>query len=394
MTGAGRLGRRALLLLAFLALSGACSTSPPTPPSAAIVIGVDVSLDTADQEAATAVVGAVRSLLESRYHGRVEGVPVSVRVLDDSILGRPDPARGEANLRALVADRRVLGVVGPIQSSVAIGEIPVATAAHLVLVSPTTTSGCLTHAGNDCDGLAARLRGPGPVSYFRLPATDDAVGDAASRFALAGLRVGPVAVGSDGTAYGRGLADGFAGDFKSQGGRIAVRNDFDPHSKADLDGFLQAALAGGANAVFFGGRDAGGACLVRASMTAVLGVEAPFLGGESILTAACLKDAGSATSNLFGLGAGPADAFANASADAAGLLLAAISRAIKANGGNTPTREDVRAQVAHATYEGHWGKFGFDANGDSTLRLYTAWSVTGSPPAWTPLKTIELPPRG
>ena len=393
MTGGGRLGRRALLLLAALGLNGACSTAPPTAAPSAIVIGIDVSRDTADQEAALAVAGGVRALLESRYHGRVEGVPVGVRVLDDSTLGRPDPAHGEANLRALVADRRVLGVVGPIQSSVAVGEIPVATAAHLALVSPTTTSGCLTHPGNECDGLAARLRGSGPVAYFRLPAADDAVGEAASRFALSALRVGSVAVGSDGTAYGRALADGFAADFKAQGGRIAVRNDLDPHSKPDLDGFLQAALAGGANAVFFGGRDAGGACLVRASMTAVLGAEAPFLGGEAIVTPACVKDAGPVTANVFAIAAGPADALTNGSADAAGVLLAAISRAIKANGGNTPSREEVRAQVARGTYEGHWGKFGFDANGDSTLRLYTAWSVTGTPPTWTALKTIELPTR-
>ena len=43
-----------------------------------------------------------------------------------------------------------------------------------------------------------------------------------------------------------------------------------------------------------------------------------------------------------------------------------------------------------SAYQGHWGKFGFDANGDTTLRIYSVWTAIGTPPSWTRLKTIQL----
>ena len=385
--------RRTLPLIASLALLAGCSTAPPASPTAAIVIGVAVTRDTADQAAAESVVTAVRSIVDSRYHGRVQGVPVSVRVLDDSTQGRPDPVRAAANLRTLIADPHVLGVVGPLQSSIAVTEIPVAAAAHLVLVSPGNTNGCLTHVGGDCQDLATQLRGGRPVSYFRVLSTDDAQGEAAASFAAGSLKTGPVAVGSDGSAYGTSLAENFAAALKKQGGLVAVRRNLDPHSKTDVAAFLQAAATTGAKAIFFGGRDTGGACQVRAAMAAVLTPEAPFLGGDAIITPACLKDAGPGMSGLYGVSTGPdvEDPLAASSQDAAGALLEAISRAIKVSGGNSPTREEVRRQMAQTSaYPGHWGKFGFDAHGDTTLRIYSVWTAIGTPPSWNRLKTIQL----
>ena len=55
-----------------------------------------------------------------------------------------DPAQGAQNITALAADSSVMGVVGPFNSSVALAEIPKATAAHLALISPSNTNPCLT----------------------------------------------------------------------------------------------------------------------------------------------------------------------------------------------------------------------------------------------------------
>lgn len=390
----GTLSGRYLIALATFGLLAACSTAPPVAPTVAIVIGVDISQDTSDPAAADSVAAAVRTIVETRYHGRVEGIPVSVRVLDDSTGGRPDPARASSNMHSFVNDSHVLGVVGPIQSNLAVTEIPLAAAAHLVLVSPSNTNGCLTHAGGDCEDLATQLHGRWPVSYFQVLATDDAQGEAAAVFADGSLRASAAAVGSDGGAYGKALAEDFASALKKRGGIVAVRRDLDPHSKTDLDAFLQAGATAGAKAVFFGGRDAGGACLVRAAMASLLPPETAFLGGGAIITSTCLKDAGPPGSGLYAISTGPDlnDGRSAAAEDAAGALLEAISRAIKAEGGNSPTREEVRSQMAATRdYPGHWGRFGFDANGDTTLRVYTVWSATGSPLAWARLKTVRLP---
>jgi len=388
---AGRPTGAACAAIASLLVLLACSGTPPVGSTSGIVIGVDVSRDTSDPAAADSVTAAVRALVETRYHGRLEGIPVTVRVLDDSAQGRPDPARAAANMRALVADPLVLGVVGPIQSNLAVAQIPIASAAHLVLVSPANTNACLTHPGTDCEDLATRLRGGRPVSYFRVLTTDDGLGEAAAAFAAG---IGPVAVGSDASPYGRAVAESFATALRKQGGVVAVRAGLDPRSKPDLDKFLEAAASAGARAVFFGGRDSGGACLVRASMPATLPPTTPFLGGDAILSPTCLKDAGSDLAGLFAVSTGP-DSEASvglAAADAAGALLEAIAQTIKANGGNLPSREEVRSRMARTTaYPGHWGRFGFDANGDTTLRIYTVWTASGTPPAWTRLKSIQLP---
>src|SRR5438477_12350731 len=47
-----------------------------------------------------------------------------------------DPAKGAENITALAADASVVGVLGPFNSSVALAEIPIASQAHLILVSP------------------------------------------------------------------------------------------------------------------------------------------------------------------------------------------------------------------------------------------------------------------
>lgn len=382
----------ALLLVAFV--PGACSTAPAVGPGTAVVIGVDVPRGSAFQAEADLVVGAVRGIVESRYHGRLEGVPVTVRVLDDTLGGRPDAGRGASNLRTLALDPHVLGVVGPLQSNVAVAEIPVASAAHLVLVSPAASNACLTRTTGGCDDLAAQLRGGRPTSFFRTVSPDDGEVEAAALLATGTLGAGSVAVASDGDSYGRVLADAFAVNLRRLGGTVVIRRDLSPRSRPEVDTFLKDAAAGGARAVFFAGRDAGGACLVRAASADLKPGGLPFLGPDGILSPVCLKDAGPDLGSVYALSSGQAaeSSVADAAEDAAGALLEAIARAVKSAGGNQPTREEVRSQMARTrAYEGHGGAFGFDANGDSTLRAYTVWSAVGKPPAWTRLKTIRLP---
>jgi branched-chain amino acid transport system substrate-binding protein len=56
--------------------------------------------------------------------------------------------------------------------------------------------------------------------------------------------------------------------------------------------------------------------------------------------------------------------------DAANLVLDAVRRAIDDAGGSQPSREQVLAEVARTTsYQGLTGRIGFDAQGDTTLRL-------------------------
>ena len=64
--------------------------------------------------------------------------------------------------------------------------------------------------------------------------------------------------------------------------------------------------------------------------------------------------------------------------DAANALMAAIGRAVK-NANGTPSREQVRAEMAKTTgFKGVIGTYDFDKNGDTSLKIVSIYVVTGS----------------
>jgi ABC-type branched-subunit amino acid transport system substrate-binding protein len=60
--------------------------------------------------------------------------------------------------------------------------------------------------------------------------------------------------------------------------------------------------------------------------------------------------------------------------------MTAIGNAIKGNGGNAPTRKQVRDEMAKiTTFQGVIGNYGFDPNGDTTLKIVSIYIVQNSP---------------
>ena len=68
--------------------------------------------------------------------------------------------------------------------------------------------------------------------------------------------------------------------------------------------------------------------------------------------------------------------------DSAGVLYAAIDRAIKAAGGTLPARDSVVTEIAATTaFPGAIGTFGFDTAGDTSLRIVSVFESRSSDPA-------------
>src|SRR5207245_11734097 len=151
----------------------------------------------------------------------------------------------------------------------------------------------------------------------------------------------------------------------------------------------------------------------RSQASGIFAVDTPYMGGDGLETAQCLKDAGTMASGIYAAVAAPNAEQIPASAsiisgfkasfkqkddfgaytmpayDCAKILIAAIGRAIKANGGNMPTREAVRAEVAKTTeFVGALGKTSFDANGDSSQQIISISQATGSPLDWKWVKQL------
>ena len=387
-----------------------------------IKIGVDLPLSGVEGHAGTPALNGVRFFVQQ--HPILDGFNVVISARDDAVNGIHDPQLGVGNVQAFIADPLVLGMIGPFDSNVARAQIPAANQAHLAMVSPATSSRCLTKepflpAGLNptrtpisCKtaGLPSPkdLRPSGGNNYFRLATTDDLQGPAAAEYAYRDLHLLRVAVLSDHEAYGQALANSFAERFVHLGGNVVTQLDFTPAPTLDVSAFMHQAKREGAQAVYFGGVTANQGCIIRAKMASVFdtGETTPYLGGDGIAQdPACLSDAGANAAGIYATvpaanpdripGAtaaiaafkaaypNPADygAYTIPGYDAAGVLYDALHRAITATGGKRPARDTVVAALSvTSAFSGAMGTFGFDPAGDTTLRMVSIFEATATNP--------------
>ena len=385
-------------------------------PAQVIRIGVDLPLTGAEARAAMPALNGIRYYVQQ--HPTLDGFAIVLSASDDSTGGLPDPNRGADNVRAFREDPLVAAVIGPFDSNVARAEIPVTNSALLAMVSPVTSSPCLTqdvylpaalslsHAAVTCKdaGLPAAndLHTSGSNNYFRLAPTDQLQGPAAADHLFKTLQLFRAAVISDHEAYGQALANSFTTRYTKLGGSVVGRLDLD--SSADPVAFLRKMRADGAQAVYYGGVTANRGCAIRAEMLDAFGTDVtiPFLGGDGIAEdPACVRDAGANFAGMYATvpavdpsvlpSAAPVitgfkSAYPNPSDygrytviayDAAAVVYDAIDRAITASGGTRPARALVLAMLAATSgLGGATGTIRFDANGDTTHRVI---SIVESP---------------
>jgi len=273
-------------------------------------------------------------------------------------------------------------------------------------MSPSNTAECLTQTFKYCSPQPAALRPSGKNNYFRIAAPDTVQGPAMADYILNTLKLTKVAVFSDNETFGKGVADNFVKRFTAKGGTVTNRSDFDWKTTNDFKPFINEAKAKGAQAIYAGATSATKGCIVRSQMTGILDV--PFTGPDGIGDDQCLKDAGSNTANMYHTNAA-GDASQNPAAastvaafkqaypkasdlgaytfpayDCAFILLDAVKRAIDANGGKVPSRQQVIDAVqATSNLKGTVGTYSFDQNGDPTSATMAFWVTKGTPAVWT-----------
>jgi len=346
----------------------------------------------------------------------IKGFTITHKSYDDSVNGVHDPQKGAQNFNDMVGNSKILGVVGPFNSSVARATIPVANRASLVMISPSNTNECLTQTFPYCDPQPAALRPTGKNNYFRIAAPDTVQGPAMADFAVDTLKATKIAIWSDNETFGKGVADNFGKEVTKKGGSVVLRQDFDWKTTNDFRPFLQAAKNAGAQAIYAGATSATHGCIPRAQMKSIFTTDIPYLGPDGIGTSDCITDAGdNANSNLY---------FTNAAAEAAQdssntalindfkskytakedlaaytfpgydcakILLDAISRAIDAAGGNMPTREQVVAAVqATKNLKLSTGTYSFDNNGDPTSATMAFYQYKTDAKDWVFVKQFSV----
>ncbi len=376
--------------------SSSGATSSDAVAGSVIKIGIDMPVSGAD--ASTGIPtrnGAVQAIEEANAKLKTGGPKFAAYDLDDAVQGAHDPAQGAQNIKAFVSDAAVLAIVGPFNSSVAKAEVPITNDAGLAQISPSNTSTGLTK-GDDAKKL--RTSHPETIAYFRVCTTDDKQGAAGAQFAKK-LGFKKAFVIDDNETYGKGLADVFEAQFKTGGGAV-VGHEHLTKGQTDYKALLTKAHALAPDVVFYGGTTATGGGLLRKQM-ADAGLKAtPYIGGDGISDAEFFKTAGDMANNSYYTVAAPetsklpsASAFvaaykkrwntdvgpysANAYA-AATLEIAAIEKAMAANGGKTPDRAAVLAAIAGTKgFASPIGTFGFDTNGDTTNPILSLYKISG-----------------
>ena len=342
-----------------------------------------------------------------RRQSTIEGYSLAYWPLDDSLGAQQSQLRGRGNVRRMIADPSVLGMVGPFSSFVGRIEIPEANRAHLAMISMTATSSCLTLAARVCQPTAADLRPTGSNNFFRLPAPDPLQGRAMGDYAATRLGLRRVAAfnefGPEGTLYIREFSNAFA----KKGGAVVYQQDLDDNT-SNFAPFLSQAKAHGADAVYGVADVPHKVCRAAAQMSVSM-PGAMFLGTDGIsLDDACVPDLGAtppaiwATSPTVDATANPDPAvkelvnaylkayppastvklFPNVTAykfaafDCARILIDAIGRAIKGNGGKLPSRAQVVAALAQTRdFVGVTGTYSFDQNGDAVTPMMSMYTI-------------------
>ncbi|WP_210587482.1 branched-chain amino acid ABC transporter substrate-binding protein [Streptomyces sp. GESEQ-35] len=354
-----------------------------------VVIGVDAPL-TGDLSALglgikNSVDLAAKTANKEKY---VDGVTFEIQALDD----QAQPSSGQQNATKLVADQDVLGVVGPLNSSVAESMQKVFDDAKLVEVSPANTNPALTQ-GTDWQTTKARPY----KSYFRTATTDAIQGPFAAQYVFNDAKKKSVYVIDDKKTYGAGLAATFSEEFKKLGGKIVGTEHIDPDTK-DFSAVATKVKTSGADVVYYGGEYPQAGPLSKQIKAA--GAKIPLVGGDGIYSADFIKLAGaSGTGDLATSVGAPVEtlpsakefvanyktegykeayeAYGGYSYDSAWAIIEAVKKVVEDNDGKLP--DDARAKVTEAmqnvTFDGVTGKVAFDEYGDATNKQLTVYSV-------------------
>ncbi|UJV44316.1 branched-chain amino acid ABC transporter substrate-binding protein [Streptomyces sp. AMCC400023] len=359
-----------------------------------VVIGVDAPL-TGDLSALGLGIKnsadlAAKTANKDKY---VEGITFKVEALDD----QAQPSSGQQNATTFVANKDVLGVVGPLNSSVAESMQKVFDDAKLVEVSPANTGPTLTQGA---DWQTKKVR---PYkSYFRTATTDAIQGPFAAQYLYNKGKKKKVFVIDDKKTYGAGLAATFTDEFKKLGGEVVGTEHIDPETK-DFSTVATKVKNSGADVVYYGGEYPQSGPLTKQIKAA--GAKIPVAGGDGMYDPTYIELGGSASTGDFATSVGapveelpsaktfiedykaggykePYAAYGGYSYDSAWAIIEAVKKVVEDNDGKLP--DDARAKITEAmqniSFDGVTGKVSFDEYGDTTNKQLTVYKVEGG--AW------------
>lgn len=307
------------------------------------------------------------------------------------------PTVGTTNANRIINDADVLGVVGHLNSGVAIPSSEVYAKVGLAAVSPANTNPKVTDRKSTV-GIMSRVCG-----------RDDVQGPAGAEYAISrGWK--KIYVLNDKTAYGQGIADAFSARAKELGATILVETGFDSKD-TDFSSVLNRAAADKPDVIYFGAiYDQAGLLVKQAKQK---GITAAFLGGDGWDGSDLQKIAGPEniknvyfTTTSAPVSALPAakrfgdrykakfgkdpEGYSAYGYDAARVVIQGISNAIKAANGAKPSREAVAKAIRAVKFNGITGRVDFNDRGDLKVAKYFVIEAQGEYTANKVVKSVSV----
>jgi len=355
----------------------------------------------------------------SQAHNKAGDFTVKYSELDDSTAaaGKWDPAQTAANARQAATDSKAVYYIGEFNSGASEVSIPILNQAGLAQVSPANTYvGLTTNLPGSAAGEPMKYYPDGTRNYLRIVPIDS-IQAASDLMAMRQAGCSKVAVANDKEAYGSGLASLLEREKGMYGVNIVSNTGIDP-TAANFRSYASTISAEGTNCFFFAGIVSNGAVQITKDVHAAL-PDAKVFGGDGVCTSAFTQAAQGgvpasvdkliectvATQNLAAYPGGKAfltdykaayhvsdpDPYAIYGYAAMELGLHTIA-SLGVNGDN---KADVlKALFAIKSTSSVLGNFGFNKDGDTTLKSYGVYKVssTGMPVYFetlTPTKTVS-----
>ncbi|MCX4551736.1 branched-chain amino acid ABC transporter substrate-binding protein [Streptomyces sp. NBC_01387] len=369
-----------------------------------VIIGVDAPLTGANSATGLGIQGGVKVAIDdANKNNTVPGVKFAIKALDDKAL----PPTGQQNASTLVADKNVLGVVGPLNSGVAQTMQQVFATANLVEISPANTAPELTQGKNWQTSKVRPYK-----TYFRTATTDALQGGFAAQYAGQTLKKKKVFVVDDKQTYGAGLAKLFKSNFLKAGGKLAGEDHVNTGDK-DFSTLVTKIKNSGADMLYYGGQYDESQIITKQLKDA--GANIPLMGGDGMFSPTYIKTAGKAAEGDLATSVGvPVDSLPAAkdfiakykaakytgdygtyggySYDAATAIIKAVGAVVKDGKIPTDARQQIVDAVQKTDFDGIAGHVAFDQYGDTTNKQLTVYQVKNG--VWKAVKSGVYTPAG
>jgi branched-chain amino acid transport system substrate-binding protein len=370
------------------AAAPAASTYP-----AQIEIGINLPFTGADAaDAANIRDGALLAFDDINAQGGAGGkIKLTPLVKDDGTVaaGQYDPAQAATNTKQFVADNNVYGIVGPQMSGSGKAMSPIASAADLMIITPSSTNPDITDPK-----FASQYRPNGKAIYFRTVTTDAFQGPYMANFAAETLKIKTIYILDDTGAYGDGIAKSFETQAKAKGINVLGHDKVDP-KESDYTTVMTKIKGLNPDAIYYGGVQQAGVKVAKQSYDAFPKI--PKLAGDGMYSDSLAKDAGPAAEGWYASIAGPDTIeqpeskdwvakykakynhdplnYALTAYDAVLVIADAIARLVK--DGKELTRANVRDYALKSELKTLQGTIAFDDNGDIKDRVVSVFQLKG-----------------